>query len=194
MNALHQTLHWSGKGKSTLKSMPVMKNVAVGDDRDVTNFVLASKGSNKRRVQIPLPKSFDSRMLSLQSRFNLESNAAVIQTAIGLLYHFVQIADEKADICIEGKEGKRPISVFALMGLLADNQLELDAVTKYQIMLDSRQDQILASITSQLEASSVAEVVRFALRILEGIGKSMAKNESLIATRSNGIEMELEIQ
>jgi hypothetical protein len=147
----------------------------------------------KRRVQIPLPKAFESRIEQLQARFLLPSYAAVIQTALGLLYNIVELAKDDVSLWIEGETGRRAISPFAFIGALSKNKREDDAVVRYQLMLDANQNDKLSTLISALEASSAAEVVRYALRILECIGNQIGEEECVVAITSNGTEVELDL-
>jgi hypothetical protein len=147
----------------------------------------------KRRVQIPLPESIEDRMVRIQKRFALNSNAAVVQLAIGFLHHLFEVAELGGEVFVESKSGMRPLHSLALLGDTSSPKSKREIVVKYQISIDRNQDKILRNIGSTIGASSVAESVRFAIRVLDSLGRHVARDEAIVAVLANGDEVLLSL-
>jgi hypothetical protein len=140
----------------------------------------------KRRVQIPLPRGLDQRIARVQERFGLRSNSLAIQVALGLTYHLIKLQRQGAVLVIEDSQGRRrPLNAFALFGHFDEALDKIDGVTKYQITIDPDQEEILNYVSDALEASSLAETVRFSLRVLDSLGEYIAQTDQLLGVLEN---------
>jgi hypothetical protein len=166
-----------------------IRAVPAGSPRAVT-IHRASRSVYKRRVQIPLPRCTSAVMDRLQGRFGLPSNAAVIQVAVGLLFHLFEIQQRGGAIEVENSNGnRRPIHPLTFLGTNSFEGTGDEGVIKYQISVDPEQDHIVRGIGEIIGASSVAETVRLAIRILDSVGRCVLNDEHLLATFSDGEEM-----
>lgn len=169
----------------------VFKSTSLINDSVVT--AEAIRAQNKRRVQIPLSRFFETKMKSLSLRFGMKSNASVIQLAIGVLYSLVLYAEETERIFIEGNNGNKILSPLVLMGIIQEDYQRNNEIIKYQVMLNSEQDKCLSFLIDKLQANSVAEVTRYAIRILDNLSRNMDLGESIILVLNNDKEVQIDL-
>jgi hypothetical protein len=115
---------------------------------------------------------------------------------MGLLIQLISANTCNNWISVEDSSGnRRDINPLVLLGDTTSGSCgDEEGVVKYQLLLDPEQDDIMRKVASILGASTIAEMVRWAVRVLHAFAHYLKPGENLIMTTPDGEDIVLNLK